>query len=256
VTLAAAAGVAVYQTSRDREAARADLAEADRLWAAGDPRAAADRYRAALRRAAPGVPPAAELPRVYLRVAEADLGRGDGAAARAAVGEALDRGVDLSAAGKGAVGEVVAEVRAGREQRAAEEQARREAEARRRQEERAPRHAVEVVAVRLEPFRTTTGATTTMVHVDWRNTGNRPVRWVTARIRGYAASGREVDGAFLQEHVVYSVFDDAPGVAPGGTYVTPAGRGRLVPPGLDGEVARVTVQVLAVREEGPPEAWR
>ncbi|MCI0703845.1 MAG: hypothetical protein L0241_22525 [Planctomycetia bacterium] len=242
------------------------LAEANRQWDAGQKAEAVATYKALIQQDLSSVPTDAERPTVYQRVIEYDLERGDTESAKAMVERALDKNVELPSGSK-ALTDLVVQVRGDRKRREAEELARREADEKRKQDEReaeakrkeedrknAPRISVEIVAVRIEPYRTATGVNTGMVYVDWKNTGNRPVRWLTVKIRSYASSGREVDAIPLKEVLIYSASDDQPGIAPGATYSTPDGEGKLIPPQFNKTVERVTVETVRVQEKLPPEA--
>lgn len=236
---------------RADKAAKKELAEADRLWNAGQRADAATKYKAVLDRGLRGIPSDADKPSVYQRVIDAELEQGNADAARARVEEALDKKVEV-AAGTPAAAQLVAQVRADRERRAAEEQARREAEAKRKQDEREeaakkreeervaaakrreeelenrPRISALLLEVREGPFRTAAGHDTTMVYADWKNTGNRPIRAVYATIKVLDSQGRELYAP--SDYAVYAVASDKPGIAPGETYVEPKGEGHVLPP--------------------------
>jgi len=249
---------------RNAEEGKAKLAEANRQWDAGQKADAVATYKALIKQDMRSVLSDAERPAVYQRAIEFDLERGDTESAKALVEKSLDKQMELPAANK-ATADLFAQVRAERAKRAAEEQARREADEKRKQDERvaeakrkeeerknAPRLSVELVAVRLRPFRTVQGQQTTMVCVDWKNTGNRPVRWLTANITAYDDRDREVDAIPLSDVGIYAAPSNAaPGVAPGETYATPDDQGRMIPPLLNPRVKRVVVEIVRVEEKGP-----
>jgi hypothetical protein len=142
---------------------------------------------------------------------------------------------------------LVADVRADREKRAADELARKEAEGKRRQDERdaeakrkeeerknAPKLSVEIVKVRVQPFRTAQGKGTRMVCVDWKNTGNRAIRRVTATTRGFDAEDNEVEVMPVSDYdICVTAGNDRPGIALGETYYEPNDEGHVIAPILD-----------------------
>ena len=112
------------------------------------------------------------------------------------------------------------------------------------------RLSVEVVDTRLEPVRTAEGLDTKMVYIDWKNTGNRPVRAVYAKVYGFDEQGNEVDVMPVPSYSIYAVFNGDPGIAPGETYHEPKGEGLFVPPKLPKMPTRVSVTITKVEEKG------
>ncbi len=253
------------------EQAKKELAEANRRWDAGEKAEAVAMYRQMLTKGI--VADTSQEPVVYLRVIEYDMDHGATDSARTLTDQALGKGVDLRP-DREATAKLVADVRADRERRAADEQARKEAEAKRQQEERAaeakrreeereaeakrreeerknaPKMSVEILKVRLEPFRTAQGANTHMVCVDWKNTGNRPVRALSVKMRGYDKDDREMEIMPVSDYYIYATAgNDRPGIAPGETYHEPNDEGHVIAPDLDRRVVRVNVKVVRVEEK-------
>ena len=112
-----------------------ELAEANRLWDAGQKSEAVTKYKTLIERDLSGVPSKAERPAVFQRAIDYELELGHTDEARALVEKALDKNVDITS-GSPATTKLVAQVLADRERRAAEERARKEAEDKRKQEER------------------------------------------------------------------------------------------------------------------------
>jgi len=126
-------GVGLFVGMMNERAARSDLTEADKLWDAGQKEQAANKYKSLLDRDLSSVPTDSERPRVYGRVIDSEIERGNTEAAKKYIEKALDKNVDLSEAKKGAA--LIAQVRSQREQKEKEEQAKKQAEARRKDEE-------------------------------------------------------------------------------------------------------------------------
>lgn len=245
------------------EQAKKELAEADRLWDAGQKPEAVTRYRSLV---ASGR--ATDTPRgavVYQRVIEFDVGQGNTDSARQLADQALAKNLDVRSDDPAVAG-VLAEARAARDKRLEDErvaQAKRMEEAReaaakrqqedaiRREEERknAPKMSVEIVEVRLERFRTADGEDTHMICVDWKNTGNRPVRGVTATLRVLDAKGNEVYAA--KDYYIYSAGNSEPGIAPGGTYLEPNDQGHVIPPLADRDGREAKAKIVRVLEKTP-----
>jgi len=114
--------------------------------------------------------------------------------------------------------------------------------------EQRPRLSVDLVNTRVEPFRTAQGLDTKMVYVDWKNTGNRPVRAVYANIKAFDRQGRELYSA--SDYTIYAVFDNKPGIAPTETYSEPNGEGHILPTRLPMPAIRVTVEITRAKEKG------
>lgn len=110
------------------------------------------------------------------------------------------------------------------------------------------RVSAEVQSVRLQPFRAAAGFDTQMVYVDWLNTGDRPVRRVSAQIRVFDARGVEVYE--VPSYPIYAVSSDRPGVPPGHSRFTPTGEGFMlaITPGLS--AVRATAEITNVGEAG------
>lgn len=259
-------GAGTFMSWRTGERDQKELAKANRHWEAGRKDEAAAAYKAFLGRDSSHFPSDADRPVIYHRLVEYELGKGDSEAAKNWVEKALDNKVELAPTNK-AVADLVPVVRAEREQRVAADRKRKEAEAKRREDEqraeakrredereaaakrkREERVAVELVQARLEPFRTAAGDDTQIVGVDWKNTGNRPVRAVHANIKAFDAQGRELYSA--PNYTIYAVFNDRPGVAPGETYTKPKGEGHVLPPLLPRPATRVTVEITKAEEKG------
>jgi tetratricopeptide (TPR) repeat protein len=243
-----------------KEDAKQEFAEANRLWDGGRKAEAVAKYEPILKADRFGVPPDSEKPTTYQRVIDFEVEKGNTAVAKEFIEKALEKKVDIPSSNK-ATTELIVQVRADREKREAEELARREAEAKwkrdeeaaeakRRQDERAnaPRLSVEVVKVRLEPFRTATGSDTKMVYVDWKNTGNRPVRAVSAKLKVYDDAGNEI--ASYPSYPVYASSNDSSGVAPGESYVKPKGEGFALGKIPGKTPTRVTAEITKVEETG------
>lgn len=113
---------------------------------------------------------------------------------------------------------------------------------------RSGKASVEVVAVRLEPFRAATGYDTQLVAVDWKNTGNCPVRKVSANIKVFDSRGEVVYS--VSDYTIYAVSSDRPGIAPGETYTKPTGQGHSLPKGAGEKAVRATVEITRVEEKG------
>jgi hypothetical protein len=244
VCVLACCGVGMFVSERLKENLRRDLAQANAAWDAGRKDDAVAGYEKILGRIALGVPDERERPVVYARVIEYRVERGDADAAKAHVEKALDMKVELPPVGP-ATAELVAAVRARRE---AEEKAKREAEAKRLKEERekaSARMSVEIVKARLEPFRTPDGTNTRLVCVDFKNTGNRPVRVVDGDIKVFDPQEKLL---FSVNYTLYAESDQHPGIAPGETHVRPPGRGFILPPMLRGAI-RVEVTITKVKEQ-------
>lgn len=114
-----------------REEAKKELAEADRLWDAGQKPEAVGRYRSLL--LADQVTDRGREPLLYQRVAEYDVEHADTTSARTLIEHAVGRQVDVPSQNE-AVAKLVAEAKAERERKA---EGQRQAEAKRKEEERA-----------------------------------------------------------------------------------------------------------------------
>ena len=112
------------------------------------------------------------------------------------------------------------------------------------------RLSVEIVKVRVEPFRTANGIDTVMVCVDWKNTGTRTVRAVDAKLIGYDIQDKEVEILSLPDYTIYAVFSDSNGIAPGETYTVPKGRGFIVLENRERKPIRATATITKVDEQG------
>ena len=112
------------------------------------------------------------------------------------------------------------------------------------------RLSVEIVKVRVVPFRTANGIDTVMVCVDWKNTGTRTVRAVDAKLTGYDNKDKEVEILSLPDYTIYAVFSDSKGVAPGETYTVPEGRGFIVLENREKKPIRATATITKVDEHG------
>jgi hypothetical protein len=107
---------------------------------------------------------------------------------------------------------------------------------------------VEVVNIRLEPFRAATGVETKMVHTDWKNPGDRTVRSVFANINAFDDNDKELYSA--KNYCIYATSNDAAGVAPGDTYTAPNDAGHVLPKTPGVIPTRVTVVITRVEEKG------
>ncbi len=107
---------------------------------------------------------------------------------------------------------------------------------------------IEVISVRLEPYRTATGLDTEMVHIDWKNSGKETVRTVSATIHVFDISGKEI--RTISNYPIFAVFGDRPGVQPGETYRVPYGEGHILGK-VPGEVPhRATADITKATEKG------
>src|SRR5262249_23306361 len=111
------------------------------------------------------------------------------------------------------------------------------------------RLSAEVVNVRLEPYRTAgTQADVISGCVDWKNTGNRPIRGVDATITGYDERGNAWV-LFHPDIAIYGEADGYPGIAPGETCITPKSEGHFLHL-HDRKPVRVTAVITKVEEKG------
>ncbi|WP_254512730.1 hypothetical protein [Anatilimnocola floriformis] len=108
--------------------------------------------------------------------------------------------------------------------------------------------SAEIIRSRLEPFQAATGFKTHEVHVDWKNTGKRPVRAIYADIKAFDVENKVVYSA--PAYCIYATSSDEPGVASGATHVSPKGMGHKLPQHLGRPAARVTVVITKVDEKG------
>lgn len=116
-------------------------------------------------------------------------------------------------------------------------------------EQRRPgKPSAEVVNVQLVPFSSPAGFDTQHVAIDWKNTGDRPVRTVRANIKAFNSQGEVVYS--VSDYTIYAVFDDRPGVAPGETHIKPAGQGFALPPDAGAKAVRATAEITRVEEKG------
>lgn len=98
---------------------------------------------------------------------------------------------------------------------------------------------VELTAVRTEDWAGPDGRTAKMVYADWRNTGDRPVRRVTAKVVVLDAAGEVV---FVAGRVdIYAAPADSAGVGSGEGYVEPDGAGVSLPGVTDATLSAVEV---------------
>jgi len=115
--------------------------------------------------------------------------------------------------------------------------------------------SVEIAAVRLEEWTNPEGRKFQMVLVDWKNTGDTPVRVVKADITPHYRRGEVVVDTGASDYVIYAVPDSQPGILPGETYREALDDGFLlvVAPGHR-PPAKVEVRVTEVREDSalPP----
>ena len=226
------------------------MAEGNRLWDAGSRAEAVSKYKSVLNKDLNGIPSDAEKPTVYQRIIDFDVEQGNLDAAKNSISLVLDKKVDISSKSPATL-ELIAKVRAERDAKQAEQQARKDVEAKKKQEERekAPRLSVEIVKIRIEPFRTVQGLNTSMVCVDWKNTGNRPIRGLTAKITAFDSQGNVTDAFPDFDLYIYAVAsNDRPGILPGDTFINPNDQGRIIPPLVTTRVARVEVKIVKIDE--------
>jgi len=107
-----------------------------------------------------------------------------------------------------------------------------------------------LVRARLVPFRTAQGLAAQMVIVDWKNTGNTPIRAVHATMTPYDAAGRPLTNG-AKDYTIYATFtNESPGIAPGETYVEPEDEGFVLTPGAGNrEAVRVDVTITRAMEK-------
>lgn len=110
--------------------------------------------------------------------------------------------------------------------------------------------SIEIVNVRVEPYRTANGFDTVMIYVDWKNTGSRPVRVVDAKINAFDAAGNAVEVMPVRDYTIYAVFNDRPGITPGETYIEPQGEGFVAPKPTGGMPTRATARITKVSDRG------
>ncbi|MCA9070739.1 MAG: hypothetical protein KDA84_17535 [Planctomycetaceae bacterium] len=103
---------------------------------------------------------------------------------------------------------------------------------------------VEFISSEIRPFTNPMGKQFKMVYVKWKNAGKIPVRIVDAHFKFYDRSGRVVQDF---DYTIYAVFNDAPGVQPGETYIDPEGEGHVI---VDPNVSSVGVGISKVKSEG------
>lgn len=108
--------------------------------------------------------------------------------------------------------------------------------------------SVEIVNVRLVPFRTPNGERTQKVLIDFKNTGTTTVRAVDADIIPFGPKGNRLGNA-VHDYCIYAVLDSKPGIAPRDTYRTPESEGHVLRPGYVKPV-KVEVNVTEVVERG------
>ncbi|MFO0824481.1 MAG: hypothetical protein U0792_15415 [Gemmataceae bacterium] len=120
--LALLCGFGAFLGWRTTEAAKKELAEANRLWEIGQKADAVAKYKPLLTRNI-GVPEAGEKPAVFQRVIDFEVERGDANEAKAYVEKAFEQKVAVSSSNKVAA-QLIAQVREDREKKAAEERAR------------------------------------------------------------------------------------------------------------------------------------
>lgn len=253
-------GLAVVGYFNDR-ARQNELTEANRLWDAGKETEAIPKYKSILDAKSDSIPSPSERPTVYQRIVDFDIAHGNTEAARQRIEAALADKVEIVSS-KPATIELIATVRAQRDHKEADARARKEAEAKKKEEERieeakrkqeererAPRNSVEIVELHIVPFRTADGVNTRIVQVDWKNTGNRPVRALWGKFTAFDGQKKQTDAFPKFDLCFYAVVaNDRPGVAPGATYIAPAGEGKIILP-LDNErVMSVNVKITKIEE--------
>ena len=108
--------------------------------------------------------------------------------------------------------------------------------------------SVDVVRVRLVPFKTPNGARTQKVLVDWKNTGTTTIRAVDADIVPYDKKGNRLESG-TSDYTIYAVSDSSPGVAPGDIYKQTKDEGFVLIPG-PAMAARVEIKVTEAVESG------
>lgn len=116
-----------------------------------------------------------------------------------------------------------------------------------------PRLAAELIDTSVVPFTNPSGREFVQLRARWKNTGNRPIRTVTAVIRVEDENGGSLIGdTGGRDYPIDAVAKDAPGVAPGETFTLPSGEGYLVPiqPAITRGTARYNVRIVVVREDG------
>ena len=227
-----------------------ELVDANRLWDAGSKAEAVLKYKSVLNKDVSGIPSDAEKPTIYQRIIDFDVEQGNIESAKNSISLGLDRKLDIPSKNPATL-ELIAKVRGERDAKQAVEQARKDAEAKKRQEdkEKAPRLSVEIVKIRIEPFRTVQGLNTSMVCVDWKNTGNRTIRGLTAKITALDSRGNVTDVFPDFELYIYAAAsNDRPGILPGDTFINPNDEGRIIPPLLKDRVARVEVKIVKIEE--------
>jgi hypothetical protein len=86
-----------------------------------------------------------------------------------------------------------------------------------------------------------------MAVVDWKNTGDVPIRAVFAAITPYTADGHRIPNG-ATDYCIYAT--SGPGIAPGETYVEPNDEGfvLIVAPGVFSAAARVDVRISRALE--------
>ena len=110
---------------------------------------------------------------------------------------------------------------------------------------------VELLEAKLAPFKNAAnGKMGQEVLTKWKNTGESTVRVVDAEIKSLNADGSTRDSF---NYTLYAEFDDSPGVLPGETHVTEAGRGFKLP-GFEGfpgysPAASVNIRITKVAEK-------
>lgn len=83
--------------------------------------------------------------------------------------------------------------------------------------------SAEITGTRIADWTNPEGKTFQMVYVDWKNTGNAPVKSLKANVAIYDASGAPIDN-FTNT----TIYADNTGIAPGESYSEPPGEGYVV----------------------------
>lgn len=216
-----------------REAAKKQLDEGDSLWDAGNKKDAAERYRQAYANLYSD-----EKTKVIPRIVEQELADSNQSEAKEWMKRGIENNLNVTYPNDPKTQQLLATAK----DEVAKAKAAPPAEN--------ARHAVTISAIRIEPYQTSTGAQTHMVYTDWKNTGNRPVRALSATIKVYDGSGRLLEnlpGMFLYS----AASNDRPGIAPGETRITPTGQGKILPVQFGQPVDNVKVTIEKVYEFTP-----
>lgn len=109
--------------------------------------------------------------------------------------------------------------------------------------------SAEVVSARIVPSTNAQGRPIYMVLVDWKNTGNTPIRSVHADISILDPQGKKLDVS-AKDYTIYVVSSDNPGIAPGETYTEPNDKGYALESGMGGTAASADINITRVSSEG------